>query len=207
MSAYALISKIPEDVAMIVAKYDGTKREHKKKFSKCFSFIYDVAKYECIVCLPNGETGRFNWGMTIWDVTDYLMSFMILLANETGPMSIRVHLPTHREGLFLNIVDRDKGTEDCFKYFKTILYMIGGLKNLDIFAFSADPDLKEAFFEQRIECDDDIDEALYEWKQIAKLPPDEWFSEHRSGGAQIYVTGCAVCFISRRCDVLSTMPV
>ena len=170
MAAYALLSKIPEDVAMLVAKYDGTKREHKKKLSKCFSFIRNVAKYEFIVCLPNGETGRFDWGMTIWDVIAYSMSFMILY--RTGPMSIRVHLPTHRDGLFLTIVDKFV-KEDCFEYFETLLYMIGGLKNLDVFAFRINPDLKENFVKNGIKSDDDIDAALDEWKQLVKTSPED----------------------------------
>ena len=132
MAAYVLLPRLPEELVLCVAKYDGTKLEHKTKLTKCFDRIHNVAKYKLIAHLPNDETLQFNWGLTIWEVTDLVASFLFLFSEE--PIGLEVHLPNLPDGFYLTIFNKDKEeTEDCYEYFEALLHMVDGLRNLDSF--------------------------------------------------------------------------
>ena len=177
MAAYVFLSKLPEELALCVAKYDCTKLEHKKKLTKCFDAIRNVAKYKILACLPNERRMEFDWGLTIWEVTDIIMSLTLL--HPEGGIGLAVHLPNLPNGIYLTIVNEEREeTEDCYEYFEALLHMIGGLKNLDNFLLKMDMDFRDVvqkirFVKKGIENDDDINEALQNWKELVQNAPAE----------------------------------
>ena len=177
MAAYVFLPKLPEELALCVAKYDCTKLEHKKKMTKCFDGIHNVAKYKLLAGLPNEEQIHFNWGLTIWEVTDIVMSFTFLYPK--GGINLSVHLPNLPDSIYLTIVKEDREeTEDCYEYFEALLHMIGGFKNLDNFLLKMNMEFRDVvhrvrFVKKGIKNDDDINEALHNWKELVKSAPGD----------------------------------
>ena len=159
---------------------DGAKKEAEKfqipflgslPISKDLRVQSDEGRPSCIDD-PNGEIYKFN-ALTIWGVIDLLASFTLLI---DGKFSISLNFPKLLENMYLVIADknaenREVSSDYWFEYIEANLHLIGGLHNLDNFASSVSPKIKDEIHEFRfckkgIKNIKDISIPLTVWKRF-----------------------------------------
>jgi len=176
MVAYVFLPKLPEELALCVAKYDGTKLEHKTKLTKCFKGIHDVAKYDVRVEMPGDiDADRLALNsLTIWEVTDLVVSLLVMrrVLWDDQPFGILLHWDELPIDWYVTIIDKYNAEDEVGpQYFKVLTRMIGGLKNLDstFIRTAYDNGLRRDMVNMLPDWvfgEDDIDEELRKWKKF-----------------------------------------